>query len=150
MTHKAKANILVVEDSLAAAKRLQFSLERAGFYVDVARDGPEALEKARQAQYDLVVTDEQMPGMTGRELCKHLRDDDRYAHTPLIFLTGKLYELDSNELKNVLHVSAAFPKPFTLDSLMRAIVAELAAARSSNDLNSDRASRPDHVHAGTP
>lgn len=54
MTQKPKARILVADDSLAAAKRLQFSLERAGFSVDLARDGPEALEKARQVQYDLV------------------------------------------------------------------------------------------------
>lgn len=79
-----------------------------------------------------------MPGLTGRELCRRLRQDDRYAHTPLVFLTGKLSELDADELNNRLRISAAFSKPFTLESLMRAIVAEINAARRSNDPRADR------------
>jgi DNA-binding response OmpR family regulator len=129
MSNNSRARILVVEDSLAAAKRLQFSFQQAGFKVDVARNGREALAKARQRKFDLVVTDEQMPEMTGREWCQELRNDERYADTPIIFLTAKQFEIDAAELSDDLHVCATFGKPFSPQALVRKVEAELLAAR---------------------
>jgi DNA-binding response OmpR family regulator len=122
MNAKTKANILVVEDSRAAAMRLQTSLERAGYAVHTAKNGREAWDRARQRQYDLVITDEQMPVMSGRELCQRLRADDRYATTPIIFLTaGKPADDD-------LQISATYGKPFNPGTLLRAVEAELSGA----------------------
>ena len=92
MGAKPRANVLVVEDSLAAAKRLQISLQQAGMAVEIARNGRDAWEKTRRKQFDLVITDEQMPIMSGRQLCQHLRADDRYAQTPINLL-------DSDEVR---------------------------------------------------
>ena len=91
-----RENVLVVEDSLAVAKRLQISLERAGFLVDIARNGAQALTKAQRKHFDLVLTDEQMPVMSGHELCQKLREDERYANTPVIILTGGRSQLEAN------------------------------------------------------
>jgi CheY-like chemotaxis protein len=113
MTRRTRANILVVEDSLAAAKRLQSSLERAGFFVDIARDGGEAWKKTQRMQFDFVVTDEQMPVMSGREFCRQLRQDHRYEHVPIIFLTASKSKLDPRELSEDLGVVAVFEKPFS-------------------------------------
>jgi CheY-like chemotaxis protein len=125
----ARANILVVEDSFTVAKRLRISLERLGFCVDVARNGREAWTKAKRQQYDLVVTDEQMPVMSGQELCRQLRNDDRYAHTPIVFLTAHAPDLDTNEVNGDLGVSAIFEKPFRPELIIRFIENQLRDAR---------------------
>lgn len=102
-------NILVVEDSSAVKKRLCLALENAGFLVDTAANGKEALMKARRKRFDIVVTDEQMPIMSGQELCRHLRAEKRYEQTPIIFLTAARDKLDPTEM---LQVEAIFDKPF--------------------------------------
>jgi DNA-binding response OmpR family regulator len=129
LTTKTKANILVVEDSLAAAKRLQISLEHAGFSVDIARNGREAWEKAKRRHFDLVITDEQMPVMTGRELCQHLRSDARYRRTPIVFLTAAKFGTEAAAVRDDLEITATFGKPFNPASLVHTVEAELSAAR---------------------
>jgi DNA-binding response OmpR family regulator len=124
-----RANILAVDDSLAAATRLKYGLEEAGFSVEIARDGCKAWDKARRRQFDLIVTDEQMPNMSGRELCRQLRGDPRYAHTPIIFLTASRFGVDAEELGDDLNVVATFTKPFHPSTLLRRVEAELAALR---------------------
>jgi len=104
---------------------MQSSLDNAGFDVEFADNGKEALIKARQKQFDFIVTDEQMPVMSGQELCRELRSDERYADVPIIFLTGARSKLDENELKNDLGVSAIFDKPFHPQTIVHFIEAHL-------------------------
>lgn len=113
--------ILVVEDSVIVKKRLRLALDCAGFQVDTAQNGREALEKARRKQFDFVVTDEQMPIMTGQELCLRLSADRRYVDTPIIFLTAGRENLDTKELLECLEVSAIFDKPFDPQSIVHFI-----------------------------
>lgn len=103
--------ILLVDDSFTLQKRLKSSLASAGFCVEVACNGSEALTKAQQRHFDLVVTDEQMPVMAGQEFCRRLRAEPAYADTPIIFLTSARSKLDANELQ-ALNVAAVFDKPF--------------------------------------
>lgn len=117
-------NILVVEDSLTVKKRLSMALENAGFSIETASNGQEAWEKARRKQFDFVVTDEQMPVMSGREFCRRLRSDGRYAFTPIIFLTADRDDLDLESLD----VSAVFHKPFNPQSIVHFIDARRLVA----------------------
>ena len=135
MLDTKRANVLVVDDSLAAAKRLQLSLEEAGFFVEVVRNGREAWEMAQRRLFDVILTDEQMPVMSGRELCQCLRDDSRYAHTPIIFLTGKRFGVDADDLDEDLRVSATFSKPFHPRSLVHAVETHLSAPRQRKEMN---------------
>ncbi len=120
MTGGAK-KILVAEDNLALAGVLQFNLERAGFQVTVAKNGREAWDFAQNDLFDLVVTDHQMPELTGVELCQRMRQDERYAQTPVIMLTAKGLELDLARLRDELGVAAALPKPFSPIEVIAAI-----------------------------
>jgi len=126
-----RGNILVVEDSFVVAKRLQLSLGRAGFTIETARNGQEACVKARKKNFDVVVTDERMPVMSGREFCKQLRSDRRYERTPIIFLTANPDQLDAEQMKSELGVSAIFEKPFHPEAILHFIEHELLAARTS-------------------
>jgi CheY-like chemotaxis protein len=127
----ARANILIVEDSRAAATRLQRSLEQGQFSVELARNGAEALKKAQRKQFDAVITDEQMPVMSGQELCRELRNDERYAQTPIIFLTANQSALDLEEMREALGVSVVFGKPFRPEVIVRVVENELLNHRKN-------------------
>jgi len=125
-----RAHILVVEDSFAVARRLQLSLERSGFSVETARNGREAHTKALRKFFDLILTDERMPIMSGRELCRVLREEERYKATPIIFLTADPTELDRDELFGELRVSAVCEKPFRPEAILHLIENALLDART--------------------
>ncbi|HOP40836.1 MAG TPA: response regulator, partial [Geobacteraceae bacterium] len=62
--------------------------------VVVAGDGIEALERAREKIFDVIVTDIEMPRLDGFSLTEKLRQDDRYRHTPIIIVTSREREED--------------------------------------------------------
>ena len=126
----SNAKVLVVEDSLAVARRLQMCLEQDGFSVELARNGRDAWIMAQRRRFVLIITDEQMPQMSGRELCRMLRAEERYANTHIIFLTAA--EFGTTEEDRALRVNASFCKPFVPASVVRTAEAELAASRRSN------------------
>ena len=82
-------DILVVEDSLTQALKLQHVLETHGYTVlTVARDGQEALAALAAHRPTLVITDINMPGMDGYELCRRIKDDRTLTDLPVILLTS--------------------------------------------------------------
>jgi DNA-binding response OmpR family regulator len=149
MNTTTKANVLIVEDSLAAAKRLQISLEQAGFSVEIARNGQQAWKKAQRQRFELVITDEQMPIMSGRQLCRRLRADDRYADIPIIFLTAADFATDSAGLDEDLGISATFGKPFNPATLVRTVEVELSAAGRARRKLQRQSVRPKCADADT-
>jgi CheY-like chemotaxis protein len=112
---------LVVDDNLALARVTQFALDRAGFETQVARNGRLALEAAQQSQFDVVVTDQQMPEMTGTELCRELRKLPEYMDCPIILLTAKGLELELPRLREELGISGVFSKPFSPAAVVKAV-----------------------------
>ena len=120
--------VLVAEDNAALASVLRFNLERAGFAVTVAHNGRQAWEQAQRQQFDLIVTDQQMPELTGSELCGRLRGLANYDRTPVIMLTAKGLELELDRLKSELGIAATFLKPFSPREIVKTVEEELAAA----------------------
>ena len=113
--------ILVAEDNPALSQVICFNLQQAGFPVTAAGNGREALEFLTAGHYDLVITDHQMPEMTGWDLCIEMRKVAAHAQTPVIFLTAKKLELDLEQLKGEFGVVAAFAKPFSPSELVCAV-----------------------------
>jgi two-component system chemotaxis response regulator CheY len=105
---------------------MRFNLERAGFHAVVVRNGREAWALLENEGFDLVVTDQQMPGMTGAELCERMRKHERHAQTDVIMLTAKGLELELPRLQKELGVAALFAKPFSPIEVVRAIQNRLA------------------------
>jgi two-component system chemotaxis response regulator CheY len=79
--------ILAVDDSGSLRQMVVFSLKAAGYQVTEAVDGVEGLEKAKSQDFDLVLTDQNMPRMDGLTLIKSLRALDRYQRIPILMLT---------------------------------------------------------------
>jgi two-component system chemotaxis response regulator CheY len=123
-----KAKILVCEDNVALSGVVCFNLVRAGFQVTNVSNGRLALEALQKDTFDLVLSDQQMPLMTGIQLCEHIRQLPAHRHTPFILLTAKCMEIDVTKLQETLAISAALPKPFSPSELITCIEATLAAA----------------------
>jgi two-component system, chemotaxis family, chemotaxis protein CheY len=80
-------NILAIDDSAAMRQILSATLATAGYEVTVARDGDEGLEWALAERFDLVLTDQHMPGKCGLDLIGELRANHAYRTTPILVLT---------------------------------------------------------------
>jgi DNA-binding response OmpR family regulator len=83
--------ILIVDDEPPIIDILEYNLKKANYEVIVARDGQEALEKARRQRPDLVILDLMLPQLDGLEVCRALRRD---GDLPIIMLTAKDEEID--------------------------------------------------------
>lgn len=80
-------SILVVDDTRSMRKMVVAVLQGAGYSVEEAGDGAEALEKAKSRVFDLVVTDHNMPRMDGVTLVRSLRGISEYDHVAIIVLS---------------------------------------------------------------
>lgn len=84
--------ILVVDDEKLIVKGIKFSLcQEDGWEVDCAYDGGEAIEKARQTEYDMVLLDVMLPVYDGTEVCRMIRE---FSNMPIIMLTAKNSDID--------------------------------------------------------
>ncbi|MFQ3542527.1 response regulator transcription factor [Halobacillus rhizosphaerae] len=84
--------ILIVDDEESIVTLLKYNIDQAGYDTDVAYTGTEALEKASDKSFDMIVLDVMLPGMDGMEVCKQLRQ--KQVNTPILMLTAKDDEFD--------------------------------------------------------
>src|SRR6266571_1659926 len=89
-----RPKILVVDDEPEAVELLEFNLRQAGYDVVAAKDGAEALKKARAVLPGLVVLDLMLPEVDGLEVCKMLRRDPATTSIPVMMVTAKAAEID--------------------------------------------------------
>ena len=82
---------MVVDDEKLIVKGIRFSLEQDGMEVDCAYDGEEALEFAKNNQYDMILLDVMLPKMSGFEVCQQIRE---FSNTPIVMLTAKGDDMD--------------------------------------------------------
>jgi sigma-B regulation protein RsbU (phosphoserine phosphatase) len=80
--------VLVVDDNEDNRRLLSVILEKAGYAIVHARDGHEALRMAFESEPDLILLDIMMPGMDGYEVCRVVKQDERTAHLPVIFISA--------------------------------------------------------------
>lgn len=83
--------VLVVDDEKLIVKGLRFSLEQDDMEVDCAYDGAEALAKAQNNKYDIILLDIMLPKLTGLEVCQQIRE---FSDVPIIMLTAKGEDMD--------------------------------------------------------
>ena len=89
-----KQTILIVDDENDILTLLKYNLEKAGFRVISAQDGPEAVNAAKKERPDLIILDIMLPSMEGTEVCKILKGNETTRHIPVIMLTAKGEEVD--------------------------------------------------------
>lgn len=109
----APFRVLIAEDEPVFRRVITFTLERKGLQVEAVGNGQLALARLREEAFDFVVTDHQMPCMTGIELLHHIRFTLELQTLPLILCTAKGLELDSEYLHEQYGLTAVLHKPFS-------------------------------------
>lgn len=111
------AKILIADDDPILIEILKFRLEGAGYTVEVARDGEQALEAARTVRPDLIVLDSMMPVVSGPEVLTELKDDPELDRVPVVMLTARDGDAD---IVSSLKAGAAeyLTKPFIPQELL--------------------------------
>lgn len=87
--HLMEDTVLIVEDEADVVDLLRYNLKRAGFKVIVATSGDAGLASVRSNRPDIVVLDLMLPGMSGLEVCRALKQDSETTHIPILMLTAK-------------------------------------------------------------
>ena len=85
------AKILVVDDEQVLVKGIKFNLEHEGYQVEVGYDGEEAVERAREGSFDLILLDLMMPKIDGLQACMRIRE---FSTVPIIMLTARSEDTD--------------------------------------------------------
>jgi DNA-binding response OmpR family regulator len=140
--------VLVVDDERRLAAAVKRGLEASGFAVDLAYDGVTGLHMAREGDYDGIVLDIMLPGMSGYQVCKSLRAEENWV--PVLFLSAKDGEYDQADGLD-LGADDYLTKPFSyvvLAARLRALLRRGAAPRPAvlraGDLTLDPAARVAH------
>ncbi len=116
----ADKKVLVVDDEIHIVHVVTIKLRNNGYDVVSASDGAEAYELACSEKPDIVVTDYQMPVMSGLELVEKLRQTEQTADIPVIMLTARSFALE-DEQKQRLKINMCLSKPFSPKELLRDI-----------------------------
>ena len=117
--------IVVAEDHVDIRFVLTRALERAGHEVVATADGAAAWDVVRRLHPDVVVTDVDMPHMSGLDLCRAIRADDGLRHIPVVLASGSLLPGDGRA--EAAGASATLLKPFPPAQLLECIAALLTA-----------------------
>jgi two-component system alkaline phosphatase synthesis response regulator PhoP len=109
--------VLVVDDEIHIVHVVAIKLRNNGYEVMSANNGAEAFELACKDRPDIIVTDYQMPAMTGMELVEKLRQHEETKDIPIIMLTARSFAI-SKEQQEQLKISNCLSKPFSPRELM--------------------------------
>lgn len=126
---RPRPRLLIAEDDATLAETMRDVLEE-DFSVDVARDGNEAIARARANQPDVLVIDVRMPRLDGFAACRALRRDPRTASLPIILVTGHT----EPEMATAAFAAGAtdyLPKPFSVSQLRARATTCLLRRRAS-------------------
>jgi two-component system chemotaxis response regulator CheY len=114
------ASILAVDDSASMRQMVSFTLKGAGHVVVEAADGNEALTIAKENEFDLVITDVNMPNMDGITLIKELRALPGFRFTPLLMLTTES-KAEKKQAGKEAGATGWIVKPFNPDQLLATV-----------------------------
>lgn len=118
------AVLVTAEDDEDTRLLVTRSLRKAGHRVIAAADGLECLAAVRKHHPDAVITDIDMPHMTGLQLCREIRRDPELKHIPVVVVSGSLDVQDIRTLE--AGVTAVIPKPFVAGVLLHQLTEVLA------------------------
>jgi signal transduction histidine kinase len=111
-----KRTILYIEDDPASRTLVERTLNHAGYHVLVAERGLEGIDLARKARPDLILTDINLPDISGREITTMLRNDMRFKSTPIVALTAQAYN-EQREMTMAAGITGYLTKPLDVEAL---------------------------------
>ncbi|MFH5804165.1 response regulator [Alienimonas sp. DA493] len=121
------ARVVICDDEPHITLAVSLKLRKAGYEVEAHPDGLSAWQSIAARPPALIVTDCQMPRMSGLDLLRSMRAEPRTAAVPAIMLTGKGFELSSVEMQSEMGPVRLFPKPFSPRELLDAVSAMMTS-----------------------
>ncbi|MGX6604258.1 response regulator [Micromonosporaceae bacterium Da 78-11] len=118
------AVLVTAEDDEDIRTIVTRSLQRAGHSVIAVSDGVQGLAAVREHHPDAVITDVDMPHMTGLQLCREMRRDPELKHIPVVVVSGSIDSQDAHALE--AGVTMILPKPFVAGELLHHLTQMLA------------------------
>jgi DNA-binding response OmpR family regulator len=125
--------VLVVDDEKLIVKGIRFSLEQDGYEVTCAYDGEEAVQYAKQTEFDIILLDLMLPKLSGLEVCQQIRE---FSSVPIIMLTAKGEDMDKI-LGLEYGADDYITKPFNIREVTSQIKAILRRVNPAPKDNSD-------------
>lgn len=116
--------VLIVDDEANIVISLEFLMEQAGYTVDIARTGDEALTKIADFAPDLILLDVMLPGMNGFDICQRIRQTPAWRHIKVVMLTAKGREVEITK-GLALGADAYITKPFSTKALLAEVESQL-------------------------
>jgi CheY-like chemotaxis protein len=117
---KKKRKILIVDDNADVVTTYRVVLERMGYAVATARDGSECLQRIEQDKPDIVLLDVLLPGLSGSEVCKLIKETARTRDTPVVAITASLAANTREKMADV-GADEFLLKPIDVSNLNRVI-----------------------------
>ena len=124
--------VVVADDEAHILHVVSMKLRNAGYEVITAEDGEEALELCMAELPDLLITDFQMPFMTGLELCKELRRQEETKNIPAIMLTARGFDIEPGEMVEA-GIAAVLTKPFSPREVLERVSGLLEETKVATD-----------------
>ena len=121
--------VLLVDDEPQITYLVARKLQQNGIQTVIGSDGEEGLQLAIENNVDLIVSDLQMPYMSGIELAKAIRSEPYLSTIPFIILTARGYVLDRKEIEDA-KISRVIPKPFSVGELLQCVQSLLRSPSS--------------------
>ncbi|HDY7787904.1 TPA: response regulator [Vibrio vulnificus] len=112
--------ILAVDDSVSIRQMVSHTLKDAGYDVETANDGSDALQKSKNTKFDVVISDVNMPNMGGFELVRAMRAIPQYKFIPILMLTTETSPEKKMEGKSA-GATGWLVKPFNPDTLLKTL-----------------------------
>ncbi|CAH0535827.1 response regulator [Vibrio marisflavi] len=112
--------ILAVDDSVSIRQMVSHTLKDAGYDVETANDGRDALNKANKTRFDVVISDVNMPNMGGFDFVREMRNNPQYKFIPILMLTTETSIEKKQEGKSV-GATGWLVKPFNPETLLKTL-----------------------------
>ncbi|MBL7134207.1 MAG: response regulator [Phycisphaerae bacterium] len=125
--------IVIADDEAHILRVMSMKLTNAGYEVITAVDGEEALELCENEKPDLLITDYQMPLVSGLELCRRLRSNEQTKDIPAIMLTARGFDIEAADMV-AAGITAVLAKPFSPREVLAKVndLLDVAEAPSAN------------------
>lgn len=112
--------ILVADDEIHIVQVVAIKLRNAGYDVITAENGQRAYDLVCSEKPDAVITDLQMPGMSGLDMVRKVREDDSNSGIPVIMLTARGFAIEQEEMDS-LGIIACLSKPFSPREVLQTV-----------------------------
>lgn len=139
--------ILIADDEPIQLKLLSLHLKQAGFQVDTAIDGDDAIRQAKENPPAAIISDILMPGMDGFELCLKIRQDPMLQHLPVILISSQYLEEPDQILANKVGANAFVNRAGDYQSLIEILTQNLKRKSPTLETVPDQIFKEEHIHS---